>query len=108
MPSAPRDYREVKLKHGENADRIKNLTQKKWKTACDRLGLDVFTQLGKGSHIAAFKPNCPPENRECLVLTIPSQPLPNYQRDLVKKLVLYGLQSGTYSEADVWKALGVK
>ncbi len=107
--SSPSSYREVKLAHGELVDRIKNLTQKEWMRVCEKLGLYVRPASGKGSHCAVYKDNvCLPEDSSCCVVTLPYNIYPNFQRDLVKKVIFYGLQSGKYREEDFWGAVGVK
>lgn len=101
-------YREVRLANGELVDRIKNLTQKEWMRVCEKLGLYVRPTFGKGSHCVVYKDNvCPPEDSSCCVVTLPYNIYPNFQRDLVKKVLFYGQQSGKYTEADVWAALGI-
>jgi hypothetical protein len=107
--SSPKSSSEVKLAEGKLVDSIKNYNQQDWMKACERLGLYVAPALGKGSHCAVYKDNvCPPENSQGCVVLLPRNMYPNFQRDLVKKVVLYGIQSGKYNEKDVWKALGVK
>lgn len=109
MSSLPNSHSEIKLEEGELVNRIKGFDQKDWIKACARLGLCVLPAFGRGSHCAVYKDNvCPPEDSSCCVVTLPSNIYPNFQRDLVKKIVLYGIQSGKYTEKDVWKALGVK
>ncbi|KKU50168.1 MAG: hypothetical protein UX71_C0002G0139 [Parcubacteria group bacterium GW2011_GWA1_47_10] len=107
--SSPNLHSSIKLAEGKLVDRIKGCTQKDWIKACERLGLCVLPNAGRGSHCAVYKDNtCPPEDSSCCVVTIPQNVYPNFQRDLVKKVVAYGLASGKYTEGDVWKALGVK
>ena len=107
--SFPSSYREVRLAHGKLVDRIKNLTQRDWVRVCEKLGLYVPVGAGKGSHCAVYKDSsCPPEDSSCLVVTIPHTLYPNIQRDMVKKIVSYGLQGDKYTEEEVWTALGVK
>lgn len=107
--SSPNEYREVKLANGELVDRIKNYTQKDWITVCKRLGLHVPEGAGKGSHCAVYKSaDCPPEDSSCCIATIPQTLYPNIQRDYVKKIVFYGQQSGKYTEAEFWSAVGIK
>lgn len=104
----PSSYREIRLVNGKRVDQIKNLTQKQWMVVCEKLGLYVSPSNGKGSHCAVYKSNvCPVESRDCCVVTLPSNIYPNFQRDLVKKLVFYGVISGLYSEDDVWRSLGM-
>ena len=105
---SPSSYREVKLVNGEKVNQIKNKNQKDWETACERLGLYVVPSFGKGSHCAVYKDSvCPPEDSSCCVVTIPRNIYPEFQRDLVKKVLFYGLTSGKYTEQDLWEALGV-
>jgi hypothetical protein len=107
--SLPDSYSSIKLSDGELVNRIKGCNQSDWMKACERLGLYVLPGAGKGSHCAVYKDNvCPPEDSSCCVVTIPRNTYPNFQRDLVKKVVFYGQRSGKYTEEDVWKALGVK
>lgn len=106
--SLPNSHREIHLEYGEKVNQIKNLNQKDWMKACEKLSLFVVPASGKGSHCAVFKsPDCPPQDSTCLVLTIPHKIYPNFQRDIVKKLVLYGIKSGTYTEKDLWEILNV-
>jgi hypothetical protein len=107
--SLPSSHREVKLNDGHLVDQIKNLGQKDWVEACRKLGLYIPDGYGKGSHCAVYKDNvCPPEDRSCCVVTLPRNIYPNFQRDLIKKVLLYGIQSGKYNEDDLWIAIGVK
>lgn len=109
MSSQFKSHSEIKLEHGDLVNQIKGFNQSDWKKACERLGLYVLPSAGKGSHCAVYKNSvCPPEDSSCCVVTIPMNIYPNFQRDLVKKVVLYGMQSGKYTEDDVWRALGVK
>ena len=84
-------------------------SRKDWEKACEKLGLYVVPSFGKGSHCAVYKDSvCPPEdNSSCCVVTIPRNIYPEFQRDLVKKVLFYGLVSGKYVEKDVWEALEV-
>ena len=105
----PKSYKEIKLVHGGRIDQIKNFDQQKWMNICERLELFVVPAKGKGSHCAVYKSkDCPSENSECCVLTIVRNIYPNIQRDLAKKLVFYGIQSGKYTEDDFWIAAGFK
>jgi len=109
MSSSPKSYQEVKIKNGQLIDNIKNHKQSDWKMACEKLGLNVRHDYGAGSHCAVYKPgDCPPEKRDCCILTIPSNVYRQIQRNFFKKVLLYGLQSGDYTEDDIWEALGVK
>ena len=109
MSSVPSSHRDIDLERGKLVDQIKNKKQKDWKVVCERLGLHVSVSNGKGSHIAAYKAvDCLPEDKTCIVLTMPSSIYPNFQRDLLKKLVFYGVVSGIYTEDDVWRAFGFK
>lgn len=100
---------EVKLKYGSLGVKIKNLTQKDWVKVSKKLGLFVPDGGGNGSHVAVYKSKeCPVYDSECLVVTIAKKLFPEIQRDMVKKLVLEGIQSGNYTEEDVWGALGIK
>ncbi len=107
MPSLD-DYRAVKLERGELVNQIKNLTQDEWMIACKRLGLSVRVDSGKGSHVGVYKSDdCPSDRSECLVTTLQGNMYPNLQRGVMKRVVLYGRQSGKYSEDDIWKAIGI-
>jgi len=101
-------YRLVKIEHGELVDQIKNKNQKDWIKVCEKLGVIVGVEYGDGSHAAAYKDNCPPENRECCVVTLHRNLHAGIQRDIFKKILCYGLQSKKYNENDMWEALGVK
>ena len=106
--SSPNSYREIKLVHGELINRIKNLDSDDWAKVCLKLGLYVSKSSGKGSHCAVYKDNvCSPADVSCLVVTIPNNIYPNFQRDLVKKVLFYGIKSEKYSEEDFWKVLGL-
>jgi len=99
-------YREVKLENGERVNQIKNLTQKEWMIVCERLGLHVVAASGKGSHCAVYKSStCSPTDVSCCVVTIPCKVFPNFQRDLVKKIIFYGINSDLYTEEDFWNAV---
>lgn len=107
--SSPDSYREIKLKRGHLVNQVKNLTQEEWIRACVKLGLCVPEGAGKGSHCAVYKDNvCPHEESSCCVVTLPRNIYPNFQRDLIKKLLFYGISSGKYGEDDLWKILKVK
>jgi ferredoxin-like protein FixX len=106
---SPSCYQEVKLENGHLVNQIKGHDQKDWMTACERLGLNVLTTQGKGSHVAVYKDKtCQPQDRSCCVVTLPTKIYPNFQRDLVKKVVFHGIESKKYTEDEVWVALGVK
>ena len=102
--SLPNSYRDIKLKYGNKVNEIKNLSQKDWMAICKKLGLYVAPERGKGSHCAVLKDAvCKPEKSDCLVVTLPCNIYPNFQRDLVKKVIYYGAVSGMYTEEDFWK-----
>jgi hypothetical protein len=104
----PNHYQEIKLIYGEKVNQVKNLDQEDWIKICNKLGLYVSVSNGKGSHCAVYKSNvCPVSDSSCLILTIPRNIYPNFQRDLIKKIVFYGLQSGLYTEDDFWKVLKI-
>jgi hypothetical protein len=108
MPLVPNSPQEVKLAKGHLVNQIKNLGQEEWMRICRALGLHVVPSAGRGSHCAVFKsPECPASDRSCCVVTLPRHIYPNFQRVLVKQLLLHGLQSGKYAEDDIWKATGV-
>ncbi len=107
--SSPSAYREVKLKKGHLVNQVKNLSQQDWITVCRKLGLYIPEGYGKGSHCAVYKnASCPPEDSSCCVVTLPRNIYPNFQRDLIKKILYHGMQAGTYTEDDLWKVLGVQ
>jgi hypothetical protein len=98
----------VKLQRGELTQQIKNLKQKDWLKACERLGLWVAEGGGKGSHVAVYcEVDCNRSNSNNLVLTVQKHLTPNIQTDKLKQLVAYGQHSGAYSEDDVWRALRI-
>lgn len=106
---SPSEYAAVKLTDGHLVEQIKNTNQKDWVKVCQKLGLFVPEDGGHGSHRAVYKSNtCPPEDSSCCVIVLPCKIYPNFQRDLVKKLVYHGKISGKYTEDDLWEALGVK
>ena len=106
--SLPSSYHEVKLVRGHLVNQIKNLDQKGWMKACQKLGLYVAPDSGRGSHCAIYESNvCPPENSDCCVVTLPRNIYPNFQRDLLKKVVYFGIKTSRYDEDAVWKALGI-
>lgn len=98
----------VKIENGKLIDQIKNKKQKDWMKVCKKLGLVVETKYGKGSHVGVYRPECPIENKQCCVVPLPQEIYPNIQRDIFKKVLYYGIDSGKYTEKDIWKALGVK
>lgn len=107
--SSPDSYREVKLNKGHLVNQVKNLTQEEWIKVCTKLGLYVPEGAGKGSHCAVYKDNaCSHEDISCCVVTLPRNIYPNFQRDLIKKILFYGVNSGKYDEDNLWKALKVK
>lgn len=101
-------YSSVKLNNGHLIDRIKNYQQNDWIVACKRLGLNVQIANGRGSHVAVYKAGTAISDKNSLVATLTHKMFPNIQRDIFKKILAYGIESGLYSEDDVWKALGVK
>jgi hypothetical protein len=77
--------------------------------ACRKLGLHVPDGYGKGSHQAVYKSSdCSPEDSSCCVVTLPKNIYPNFQRDLIKKVLLYGITEGKFTEEDLWKVFGVR
>ncbi|MDO8728817.1 MAG: hypothetical protein Q7K26_02875 [bacterium] len=101
-------YRETKIQRGELVDRIKNNNQKKWIEVCEKLGLVVSTEYGRGSHAVVYKQNCPPEEKRCCIVTLVKDMRQEIQRDIFKKILTYGLESNLYSEDDIWRELGIK
>ena len=100
-------YQTVKIAKGHLIDRIKGSTQQDWITVCQRLNVVVSTAYGNGSHAAAYKDNCDPSDKSCCILTITKNQFPQIQRAQFKKLLAYGLNSGKFTEEDIWKAFGV-
>ncbi|MEK7587055.1 MAG: hypothetical protein AAB453_04265 [Patescibacteria group bacterium] len=43
-----------------------------------------------------------------MITTIKKDLHSEIQRDLFKKILAYGLETGRYDENDIWKALGIK
>lgn len=101
-------YRETKIARGALIDRIKNCGQKDWMKALDKLGVIVSVKYGRGSHVVAYKHDCPPEDKRCVITVLHTHLHSDIQRDIFKKVLTYGLESGLYGEDDIWKALGVK
>ena len=101
-------YKTTKIKRGNLIPRLNNKTQKDWLKACERLGVIVSTESGRGSHAAVYKDDCPPENSECCILTIKKNPHNQMQSSCFKKLLHYGIESKKYNEDDLWKALKIK
>ncbi|MBM3261227.1 hypothetical protein FJY93_02305 [Candidatus Kaiserbacteria bacterium] len=109
MSSNPDGWRGVKLEHGHLIDQIKNATAKDWENVCITLGLHVRTDYGRGSHAVAYKDTvCAPADRSCLVLTIPKNLFAQIQRDMFKKVLYFGIESGRYNEDNMWKAFNIK
>ena len=100
-------YKEVEIQQGQLVDRIKNKSQDDWLKVCKKLGLNINLSFGDGSHVAVYKDNCPPEKRECCVATFPKKIYRQIQRDLFKKVLKYGLESGKYTEQDIWNAFKI-
>lgn len=99
-------YREVKIKRGDLIDRLKGHSQSDWVKAIEKLGVEVC--FAGGSHMAAYKENCPKEDKRCCIVTIHDHLHPQIQRDIFKKVLSYGLESGKYGEDAIWKALKIK
>jgi hypothetical protein len=109
MQSAPSRPEEVRIQRGKLVDALKNYTQSDWVKACERLGLFVPPEGGKGSHRSAYKSSdCPMADSTCLVSTFVQKMYPEIQRDVFKNVLFYGQASGKYDEDDVWRALKVK
>jgi hypothetical protein len=100
-------YKLIKIDRGELVNMIKNKSQKDWMKVCEKLGILVRVDYGKGSHIAVYKDNCPPEDRKCCIVTIQKNLHSEIQRDIFKKILTYGIDTKKYTEDDIWKALGV-
>ncbi len=98
-------YREVQLQRGKLVAQIAGYQQSDWVAACRRLGLPVSTSHGNGSHAVVFKHDCSPEDRACCITTLTTHMHKNIQRDIFKKVLSYGNESGLYGEDDVWEAL---
>ncbi len=107
--SSIKSYKEIKLENGEWINRIKGLNQSDWVKACEKIGLYIPDGYGKGSHVAVYKDNkCMPQDVSCCVVTIPRNIYPNFQRDLFKKVLFYGIVNNKFSEKELWEALGLK
>lgn len=100
-------YRETKIDRGDLIARIKSYKTKDWMKALNKLGVFVSTEYGRGHHAVAYKDNCPPTDRSCAIATL-GDLHQEIQRDIFKKVLTYGLESGKYDEDDIWEALGVK
>ena len=100
-------YRETKIERGDLIDQIKNKTQKDWIKVCEKLKIKVSTNFGRGSHAAAYKDDCPPEDRKCCIVTLPKNMHSNIQRDTFKKILTHGKNTNLYNEDDIWKALEI-
>src|ERR1035437_10742370 len=98
-------YKSTKIKRGELVSRIKNKNQSDWIKACEKLNIIISTEYGKGSHAVAYKDNCPREDRRCCIATIPRDLHSEIQRDIFKKILTYGEESGKHNEDDIWVAL---
>lgn len=101
-------YKQVKINRGDLIDCIKGYKQKDWIRALNQLGVIVRTDYGRGSHAVAYKDNCPPEDQRCVIATLVKDMYEEIQRPTFKKVLAYGLESGKYSEDDIWRALGIK
>lgn len=99
---------EVNLEYGHLVDRIKGYDQKDWMKACERLGLCVRPEAGRGSHCAVYSNEVWPPESDAVVVTLASNYYPQIQRATLKKIIGYGVLSGRYTEKDVWDALKVK
>jgi len=51
---------------------------------------------------------CPPEDSSCCVVTLPRNIYPNFQRDLIKKILYHGILTATFTEDDLWDVLAVR
>ncbi len=101
------EYKLVKIERGELVDQIKNKKQDDWIKVCEKLGIIVRIDCGRGDHAVAYKDNCSPEKRECTVVTLVRGMHAGIQRDIFKKILCHGLKTSKFKEDDIWKALGV-
>ena len=101
-------YRQTKITRGDLISRIKNYKQGDWIKALNRLDVVVRTDYDRGSHAVVYKHGCSPDDSRCLITTIKKDLHSEIQRDLFKKILAYGLETGRYDENDIWKALGIK
>jgi plasmid rolling circle replication initiator protein Rep len=102
------EYRRVKIERGELVDQIKNKKQQDWIKVCKKLGIIVRVDYGRGDHAVVNKDNCPPEDRRCCITTLTRNMHSGIQRDIFKKILAHGLETGKFKEDDIWEALGVK
>lgn len=74
---------------------ITNLTQKDWLKACKRLGMEIDTKSGKGSHARVYNPsgNFRPQ-------TIPNHMNKYISLELYKTLLMWG-----FSEEQIDKSV---
>ena len=101
------EYKLTKIERGELVDRIKNKNQKDWIKVCEKLGIIVRLDYGRGDHAVAYKNDCPPEDRKCVIATLTRNMHAGIQRDTFKKILNHGQKTGLFGEDDIWKALGV-
>ena len=101
-------YKTIEIKRKDLIVRLNDKTQDNWIKACERLEIDIRTDFGRGSHVVAYKDDCPPENSECCIMTMKRKPHNQIQKDSFKKLLHYGIESGKYTEEDMWKAFKIK
>jgi hypothetical protein len=98
----------VKLERSHLTAQIKNLKQNDWVKVCKKLNIWIAEGGGKGSHVCGYKEeNCDRADSTFLVITIQKHLTPNIQTDKLKQLIAYGIESGKYTEDDVWRALGL-
>lgn len=102
------EYKLVKIKRGELVDQIKNKKQTDWIKVCEKLGIIVRIDYGRGDHAVAYKDDCPPEKRECCIVTLTRNMHSGIQRDIFRKILNYGLKTSKFTEDDIWEALEVK
>lgn len=98
----------LKIKRIDLLPRIKNLTQEDWIKASTKLNIWIAKGGGKGSHVAGYSSIDCPRTIDNLVITIQKNNLhPAIHKDYLKKLIEFGINSNTYTEDDVWKALKI-
>jgi len=102
------EYKLVRIERGELGDQIKNKTQEDWIKVCEKLNIKVSREYGRGDHAVAYKDDCPPEDRKCVIATLTRNTLSCVQRDIFRKILSHGLKTGKFKEDDIWNALGVK
>ena len=80
---------------------MEKITSADWCKAGQRLGLDVSTSYGRGSHAVIRNPQYPdPSDSRGLITTIPRHLYKDMNRRIFKQILFFGI-----TEDDIWKAL---